>query len=337
MMTTPAPLLLKEGWLVSVNNAPFCPAIVPALVTDPTDRTSAVTYRNTVTLPEGVWEHCSLLLKGARFCPEILINGRSIAHSEGGMGQLTIPLEDPDVFPGNTVTLEIRLSPLEEVPVEDASRIPDADWWRSNVSSLLWDEVQLLFFAEAELIEAIPFTDFAKRELTLRCKFRRRTESSLPVTVSLTDGDVLLALAEETCVGDEVVLKLQLDERCPVWSPDSPNLCRLQIRYGSSVFYNCPALETIYYLGSRSQWLALSLDQKMSLLGKTVCAGSVWSGDYEYELSEELGGVLVPVGDRFAACHEDRSDRKLYKEDNFHPSEAGSRIAAEEFFKAICG
>lgn len=235
MMTTPAPLLLKEGWLVSVNNAPYYPTIVPALVTDPTDRASAVTYRNTVTLPEGVWEHCSLLLKGARFCPEILINGRTIAHSEGGMGQLTIPLEDPDVFPGNTVTLEIQLSPLEEVPVEDASRIPDADWWRSNVSSLLWDEVSLSFFAEAELTEAVPFTDFANRELTLRCKFRRWTEGVLPVEVRLTDGDILLAHASVECTGDEAVLKLQLDERCPVWTPESPSLCKLQILYGSSI------------------------------------------------------------------------------------------------------
>jgi len=53
--------------------------------------------------------------------------------------------------------------------------------------------------------------------------------------------------------------------------------------------------------------------------------------------AEELGGVLVPVGDRFAENHAQQSEVNLYKEDNFHPSEAGSRIAAEEFFKAICG
>ena len=53
--------------------------------------------------------------------------------------------------------------------------------------------------------------------------------------------------------------------------------------------------------------------------------------------AEALGGVLVPVGDRFAEHHDRQSEVKLYKEDNFHPSEAGSRIAAEEFFKAICG
>ena len=53
--------------------------------------------------------------------------------------------------------------------------------------------------------------------------------------------------------------------------------------------------------------------------------------------AKELGGVLVPVGDRFAENHAQQSEVNLYKEDNFHPSEAGSRIAAEEFFKAICG
>ena len=53
--------------------------------------------------------------------------------------------------------------------------------------------------------------------------------------------------------------------------------------------------------------------------------------------AEALGGVLVPVGDRFAECREKQSELKLYKEDNFHPSEVGTRIAAKEFFRVITG
>ena len=50
-----------------------------------------------------------------------------------------------------------------------------------------------------------------------------------------------------------------------------------------------------------------------------------------------LGGVVVPVGDRFAECRRSQPDMKLYREDNFHPSLEGTQVAAEEFFAAITG
>jgi len=55
------------------------------------------------------------------------------------------------------------------------------------------------------------------------------------------------------------------------------------------------------------------------------------------QAAELLGGVLVPVGDQFAQMHDTQPEVKLYKEDSFHPAEAGTRLAAGEFFKAVSG
>ena len=51
--------------------------------------------------------------------------------------------------------------------------------------------------------------------------------------------------------------------------------------------------------------------------------------------AEDLGAEVVPVGDRFARYHREHPEIRLYKEDHFHPSEEGTRLAAEEFFRAI--
>lgn len=51
----------------------------------------------------------------------------------------------------------------------------------------------------------------------------------------------------------------------------------------------------------------------------------------------ELGGTVVPVGDVFARYRRENPEIKLYKEDHFHPSAEGTRLAAEEFVRAIIG
>ena len=53
--------------------------------------------------------------------------------------------------------------------------------------------------------------------------------------------------------------------------------------------------------------------------------------------ADVLGGRLVPVGDRFAEYRDNHPEIGLYREDNFHPSETGTKLAACEFFKVITG
>lgn len=49
----------------------------------------------------------------------------------------------------------------------------------------------------------------------------------------------------------------------------------------------------------------------------------------------ELGGIVVPVGDRFARCKQEHPEIQLYKEDHFHPSAQGTLLAVEEFVRVI--
>ncbi len=236
----PSPLSLLEGWNVSVDGGGFAPCRVPGLVSDPCRMNQGpVIYRNRVTLPQGGWDRCTLLLKGARFCPTVRINGRDVCRREGGMGQLWCPLDSPDVKPGSTVLLEIVLLSLEDVPLQDASRIPEADWWRSNLSSLLWDEPVLFFSKGAALTQAIAFSDFSHNRLELRCLFSRCGEQqAFPVQALILDGERVVAQMQDTvyCPVGEMVqktLSLDLGEGCHPWSPDHPQCYTVCIRYGA--------------------------------------------------------------------------------------------------------
>lgn len=49
---------------------------VPGIHTDPASmNTEKLWYRREVILPEGTWKYATLELKGARFLPEVFVNG----------------------------------------------------------------------------------------------------------------------------------------------------------------------------------------------------------------------------------------------------------------------
>lgn len=119
-------------------------ARVPGLPGDPARvNADTVWYKRRVELPAGAWSRATLQLNGARFCPAVFVNGRQVSQAPGGMAPTFHLLDDPDVRPGGAIDLEIALKPLSEVDPRDASRIPKADLWRSNVSSYLWDLMTL--------------------------------------------------------------------------------------------------------------------------------------------------------------------------------------------------
>lgn len=226
---------------MSTGGDPFRPCQVPGMVGDPCQASTGETvYRIRTVLPDGKWNRCRLTLKGARFRPRIWVDGAMVCQLEGGMGQLSCILDSPNVKPGQEILLEVRLASLEDVPMEDASRIPDADWWRSNLSSLLWDQVMLSFYRDVELTEAIPFTDFEGRTLTLRCRFQKYGISgAFPVSAEILDGDSSISREDALCQGDEtdccMELCLRLGENCRPWSPDTPQCYTVRIRYGNDV------------------------------------------------------------------------------------------------------
>ena len=145
--------------------------VVPGIHTDASVmNTETLWYRKEIILPSGKWNHATLELKGARFAPEVFINGISVSRQNGGMAPTFHLLNQKDVKPGKKIVIEIALTSLKDLPVTDASYIPVADHWRSNISSCLWDDVILRFHGDLLIDRIIPFTYFDEKntEFTLR-------------------------------------------------------------------------------------------------------------------------------------------------------------------------
>ena len=131
---------------------------VPGIVNDPKAfQKGKLWLRKRIMLPSQPFLRTFLHLGGARFCPEIYVNGVFCARCQGGMAP--VQMELTGCAPGKEITLEIALASLPDVPRWDASRIPEADWWRTNVSSGLFGDVRLRFTKEGAILNLVPCPD----------------------------------------------------------------------------------------------------------------------------------------------------------------------------------
>ena len=185
-------------------------------------------YRKVVELPQGDWNVAELELKGARFRPEVYVNGQKVSYKEGGMAKTTHLLKG--VAPGQRVTLEVSLASLKDVPLEDASRIPEVDRWRSNVSSCLWDDVTLFLYRDARVNRVLVYPDMQKElqemirsRLTsvqrIQASNDRLSGADLVASVLQTDMDKIRMAIEEISRADFDVAVDELipDSRNPLW------------------------------------------------------------------------------------------------------------------------
>ncbi len=139
---------------------------VPGIHTDPTRMNDdTLWYKRTVTLPIGSWKHATLELKGARFAPAVFVDGVLVSRSGGGMAPTFHLLQGKTVKPGKTVTIEVALTSLRELPKTDASYIAISDHWRSNISSSLWDDVLLHVHGDVRVENVVPAADTEKKQL----------------------------------------------------------------------------------------------------------------------------------------------------------------------------
>ena len=221
---------LNGIWETGIDSNYNARTTVPGLSADPAVITPGhLWYRRQVVLPPGVWTSSSLLLKGARFCPRIYVDGDLVSESQGGMTWTFHELDHPSMKPGVSVQLEIALCPLNKIPNGDASRIPEADRWRSNISSCLWDDVELRFHGPARIKKAIPWTDFQADELTIDWEVENPLQGNvtgpeiLSIEILNNDGE-LLSRTESAVKADTGHTKILLKGKCRPWSPDSP-LC----------------------------------------------------------------------------------------------------------------
>ncbi len=133
---------------------------VPGLASDPSKMNNGVLwFKREIQLPDGVWTHATLILKGAIFSPSVYINGEKVSQQNGGMAPTHHLLNHEAIKPNNNITIEIALQSLKNIPETDASYVPTANHWRSNISSLIWDDIVLKTHGKFRISRIIPFSD----------------------------------------------------------------------------------------------------------------------------------------------------------------------------------
>ena len=151
---------LNGTWEVGENRNYTKEINVPGLASQPDQMNeNNLWFKRDLELPEGDWTHATLILKGALFSPSVYINGEKVSEQNGGMAPTYHLLDHVAIKPGNTITIEIALQSLKNIPETDASYVPTANHWRSNISSLIWDDIILKTHGGFRISRIIPFTD----------------------------------------------------------------------------------------------------------------------------------------------------------------------------------
>lgn len=259
-------------------------------------------YRKVVELPQGDWNVAELELKGARFRPEVYVNGQKVSYKEGGMAKTTHLLKG--VAPGQRVTLEVSLASLKDVPLEDASRIPEVDRWRSNVSSCLWDDVTLFLYRDVRVNRVLVYPDMQKENVSL--KYRVLGEGAERAVVVLSDCGKELSRFEGPAESGENNITFSYAGLMAPWTPESPSCYKVSVTLCSADGKELSSYEQPMYIRDFTV-----KDKQFNLNGEHISlrGGSVvWHRWVRDEEGRELGhdmkwfteNVIIPMKDRGA-------------------------------------
>ena len=229
IVAQPVSVSLNGKWYRGIDRIYSDDEVLVPAVTEPSDSIgkTKIWFKKEITLPGGEWSYATLILKGARFNPEVYINSDIVSHQEGGMATTVHHLSHNAIKPGNKVCIEIALSPLGTIKESNASYIPKADQWRTNISSCIWDDIELRTHNNAFIEAVIPYYDIDKDEISVFCKFRDISvaDENYKVKAYLYDGDRLVTSGSS----DNLNINLPGDGNLKLWSPDSPHLYNLMI------------------------------------------------------------------------------------------------------------
>ncbi len=212
--------------------------MVPGLPQDPAKPSpGTLWYRRSVRLPLGNWQQAELTLKGARFAPEVYVNGLKVSSSAGGMAPTIHLLRSADVVPGATVVLEIALKSLNSLDPTDASMVPQADLFRTNVSSGLWDSVTLHFSGAARITAMTPFSNWVQHNVAIHWSTTRVSDdASRPVksrhvrALLLDERRKVIAQSADQDAGQNAgTANLDLSGAVKSWSPEHPIVYKLRL------------------------------------------------------------------------------------------------------------
>ena len=224
-------VLLNGEWEIGFSRNYTFTGKVPGIPVDPARMSDEkLWYKKELVLPKGGWQWATLELKGARFAPRVYINGEMVSGQNGGMAPTFHLLKHPAVQPGNTVTIEIALESLKNIPPTDASFIPPADQWRSNVSSGLWDDVVLHVHGAVSIDRIIPFVNYQKDKAAIHYDLIGNHQGTGWATLQVLDknGRVLITKKQPVASLKDSILFSYAGILKP-WSPDAPNLYKLRL------------------------------------------------------------------------------------------------------------
>ena len=223
----PMSINLNGQWERGINRQYDQMVSLPAITENAAEMTPGkLWYKRSITLPKGDWSQATLFLKGARFNPEVYVNGTFVSKQNGGMAPTCHPLNSKNIKPGATITIEIALTSLAKLDKTDASYVAEADHWRTNISSCIWDDIILELHGNARLARVIPFTDMSNDLLRVACQLEilsKKLKNPL-IICGLYQDDKLLAEGKSS--SDTVLIDFA--GKIKSWSPEQPNLYRLR-------------------------------------------------------------------------------------------------------------
>ncbi|MCL3779455.1 glycoside hydrolase [Prolixibacteraceae bacterium JC049] len=220
---------LNGSWQRGINRQYTNHVQLPAISEDPTKmQEGTLWFKRQVTLPRGQWQNATLILKGARFAPSIYVNGEKVSEKEGGMAPTFHALSHSAIQPNEKVTIEIALKSLKELSQKDASYIPTADHWRSNISSCIWDDIVLHCHGNNRIAAIIPAfkPDNRTCDVTVHMEKPIKTVSQIKLEVIDSRGKVVITKSQKI-KGKKLKVTLPIDQ-LPLWTTDTPHLFKLK-------------------------------------------------------------------------------------------------------------
>lgn len=225
----PPALNLNGPWRARFADGSVHEILQPGIIGDPAIPSGTLKLSRRVTLPSGTWTGATLLLKGAKYRPRVHVDGALVAHAEGGLAPVRLALNHVSVKPGAAIELLIELSSVDAVPVADASMLPHADRWRSNLSSGLWDDIEMHFDRGARFQWVRPCTDLNARQLHVKARLTGNTAGISRVRASLWKQEALLCEISASAPAGELTLSIALPPEVQTWSPAQPNCYQLLV------------------------------------------------------------------------------------------------------------
>ncbi len=304
---------LNGNWEFGINREYERSVQVPGLVTDPSEfAPGRIWYRRSLELPGGDWDNATLNLKGALFSPEVYVNGVLVSKQSGGMAPTFHLLQHDAVEPGATIMLEVSLGSMRDLSESDASYVPRANHWRSNVSSYIWDDVVLDFHRHIRVKRMVP--DYHMEDGIVRFSYELEKISNSMATNNYSvqveimekgNSSPLISREVKKTSGTEGEISIHYKGILDPWTPDSPNLYTAVL----SIFQEGSLLDQKEInIGIRE----FSVEGKQFLLNDQpvkLRAGTVvwhrWSRDTTsngviYDTTWFIRNVIVPLKERGA-------------------------------------